>query len=396
MSVAVETTPIGSRDVNLANWRVAPFSKWAFQHVRDLIPTADIAHAPGQIWRLEVAPRSLAAFRAPTLEGERVDLEAFLTATATDALVILSEGKIVYEYYADRATAHTPHIIMSATKAVMGLLVGILARAGAIELDALVSSYVPEVANGPNAGATLRHLTDMRTGVFLEEAEQGAYDAATGWEPTTGDAQSPSLHGFLSLLEGSGRPHGGPFAYYSANTDLLGWALERATGKSCAAMLSELLWQPLGAEADAYITTDGKGAARCTGGLCATARDFARIGQLLVGHGRRSEREIVPASCIDDIAQGGDRQAWRDGAWGELFAPISRNMSYRSGWYTIDDEPQTLFATGIHGQQLFVDRRNQLVVAKVSCWPDPTGMPPFVLTQFAFREIRRILTEGAR
>lgn len=376
---------------DISNWRTAPYSRWAFQNVREIIPTAEVQNAPEDIWRLDASPISLAGFQLQAGDGAAIDLNGFLAAASVDALVVLHEGRIAYEFYAEETAAHAPHILMSATKAVMGLLTGILQHSGVVEVDAPVSSYLAEMANGPYAGATVRDLMDMRTGVRLEGADQLAYNAATNWEPRPAGAAPADLRAFLYGLRGMREPHGGAFAYYSANTDLLGLVLERAAGASCAELLSELIWNPLGAESSGRMTLDAKGAARSTGGLCATPRDFARIGQLILQQGSRRGKAIVPAGWIDDIAHAGDRSVWRDGEWGPLFAPISRHMSYRSGWYTIDDEPQTLFATGIYGQQLFIDRVNQLVVAKMSSHPDPVDMVSFTLTQRAFPELRRVL-----
>ncbi len=106
------------------------------------------------------------------------------------------------------------------------------------------------------------------------------------------------------------------FSYVSANTDLLGWTIERATGEGIAEFLSSRLWKPIGAEDDASITLDRTGLARASGGLGATARDFARIGRLMIDDGRRDTREIVPKSVIDDVTCSGDAHAWRTGEWG--------------------------------------------------------------------------------
>ena len=64
---------------------------------------------------------------------------------------------------------------------------------------------------------------------------------------------------------------------------------------------------------DIFITVDRSGAPRCTGGICATARDFARIGQLLVDDGQCGLNEILPKSLIDDISNNGDPDAWAKG-----------------------------------------------------------------------------------
>jgi CubicO group peptidase (beta-lactamase class C family) len=229
----------------------------------------------------------------------------------------------------------------------------------------------------------------MRSGVVFEADELRAYNAATGWDPAAPSDRPVGLRWFFRNTAASADPHGTPFRYVSANTDLLGWAIERATGKTFAALVSELLWQPMGAEDSAAITLDPQGLARCSGGICATARDLARIGQLLADGGRRADQVIISPEWIDDILENGDRQAWKDGEWAKLFA--YRNMSYRGGWYVVDDEPKTLFAMGIHGQNLFVDRANRLVIAKLSSQGAPVDVAAWALTHQAVSEIRRCL-----
>ena len=374
---------------DLSNWRTHPVNRWAFRHVRDILPVADVGHAPDQVRALPEAPQSLGTFALRLPDGSSLTLEQFLRATETDGMVILRDGRVVCEVYANDTTDRTPHILMSATKAVVGLLAGIVQRKGDLAIDALASDYVPEVADTAYRGATVRQLLDMRTGVVLDDDQLRAYDAASHWVPVAAGEVRPSLHEFFAHLTAPHHPHGGPFRYFSANTDLLGWVIERATGRAFADLLSTALWKPMGAAQDAYITVDRDGAPRCTGGLCATVRDFARIGQLVAQNGRRDATEVVPAAWIDDIAAGGDRAAWRDGEWGQTFAPISRQMSYRSGWYTIDDEPQTLFAMGVYGQNLFVDRTNGLVIAKVSSQRSAIDARALALTHRAVPEIRR-------
>jgi hypothetical protein len=377
---------------DLANWRTAPFNRWAFHHVDDIIPSAAIA-APDGTWLLPDAVFALDEFKLTGTDGAALDLNGMLTATATDALVILHGGRIVFEFYANGNGPHTPHILMSATKSVVGLIAGIVQDRGQLALDAVVSRYVPEISDTAYAGATVRQLLDMRAGVVLQGERLRAYDAATGWTPADGPQRG--LHSFFAHMNARQRPHGGPFAYVSANTDLLGWVIERATGQSFAALVQSLLWGPMGAEDGAYIALDPQGAPRCTGGLCATARDFARIGQLIANGGRRGDLQVAPEAFIDDICRNGDHAAWANGEWGKLFSFAARSMSYRSGWYVVDDAPQTLFAMGVHGQNLFVDRANDIVIAKLSSGADPIDYAAIVLTHRAVAEIRRRLL-GAR
>jgi CubicO group peptidase (beta-lactamase class C family) len=382
-------------DASLSNWRTAPFSRWAFHNVRSIIPVAEIATAPDVMLALPESPVALDAFALRLPNGSSLDLDGFLKATATDGIVILHDGRIVFEFYDGGTTKQTPHILMSATKSIVGLIAGILHHSGDLDVDAAVSHYVPEVAATAYRGASIRNLLDMRTGVVLDEAEQRAYAAACNWDPVAPGEATAGLHAFFEHLAAFPKDHGGPFSYVSANTDLLGWAIERATGRTFADLVSTLLWQPMGAAEAAYITVDRAGAPRCTGGLCATVRDFARVGQLLLARGQCGSTAVVPPAWIDDIAANGDPKAWSAGQWGESFAAISRKMRYRSGWYVVDDEPQILFAMGIHGQNLFVDAANRIVIAKVSSQNDPIDNRAMWLTHQAVPEFRRCILAGA-
>lgn len=370
----------GPDGASLANWQTPPHNRSAFHHVGEFIASAGIANDPAHVSAL---------VRRPRVAGQSLGRHMFLDATATDAMVVLVDGKIAFESYRNGNDAHTPHILMSATKAVVGLLAGLLQHAGELDSDAPVSHYVPEIAQTPYQGATIRHLLDMRTGVALNSVQLRAYQAATNWVPAEPHEAGADLRTWFSQLSGPGARHGGNFRYVSANTDLLGWAIERATGQSVASLLSTRLWKPMGAEHGAFVTVDRQGLARCTGGLCATARDFARVGQLLLDGGVRDSRVVVPGALINDLWTGGDPEAWRKGEWARAFAPIAQNMRYRSGWYVIDDAPGTLFAMGIHGQNLFIDRTNRIVMAKFSSWPKPIDSAALGLTHKAFGILQR-------
>src|SRR5947207_10997632 len=104
-----------NRQVTLANWRAAPFNRWAFQHVRELIPSADIANDPRRVRELEQRPRELDVRIEPD-SGEPLTLAQFLAETQTDALVILQRGRLVAEHYANGMTYETPHILMSVSR----------------------------------------------------------------------------------------------------------------------------------------------------------------------------------------------------------------------------------------------------------------------------------------
>jgi len=363
--------------VTLANWRNSPFNRWAFHHVRELIPSADIASDPARIRPLPSVPRDFSQLRVDPDAGEALDLDAFLRETDTDGIAILHRGKLVFERYFNGMTDETPHILMSVSKSVLGLLVDQLD----LDTERQVTDVLPELAQTAYRGATIRHLLDMRAGLVWDEnylATSGPiveYRKATGWNPASEPASD--LHSFYATLKQSDRPHGGRFHYTSPNSDLLGWVIERATGARYADLVSKLVWKPAGAERSAYITVDRLGAPRCAGGMCTTLRDLARVGlwALEAGRTERFERE-------------GDPKAWVAGDMAPYYPGLP--MRYRSKWYVVDGKAPLAFGMGIHGQNLFVDRLNSLVIAKFSSQAAPMDAARIALTMRAVSELRKL------
>jgi CubicO group peptidase (beta-lactamase class C family) len=378
MQPLMQGFPPGSDEqVTLENWRSAPFNRWAFHHVRELIPTAEIANDRRQVWWLPRDPVSLPVG----------DLEA----TNTDGIVVVHRGRIVFEHYANGMTEADQHILMSVTKSVLGLVAGTLVGRGILDPDRPVADVIPELKATAYKGATVRHLLDMRAGVAYEEDYWATsrpiveYRKATGWNPI-GPGETPSdLRSFFTKLTRADGSHGGRFHYISPNTDLLGWIIERAAGRRYADLTSELLWRPMGAEHNAYITVDRRGAPRCAGGMCVTAGDLARVGQLIVEGGRG----IVPSQWIEDIFQNGSVDAWNAGRFVEYFPGLP--MHYRSKWYVVRGDEPLAFALGIHGQNLFVNRGRQIVIAKLSSQAPPLNAPLIAQTMKLVDDVRNYL-----
>jgi CubicO group peptidase (beta-lactamase class C family) len=149
---------------------------------------------------------------------------------------------------------------------------------------------------------------------------------------------------------------------------MLGWILERAGNMPYGRLLTELIWQKLGAEADAHVTVDRLGAARAAGGICVTLRDLARFGEMVRNFGRANDRQIAPRSWIEDILTNGDQRAWLATGTAAKFLPNGR---YRSQWYVIGNASGAYCAIGIHGQWLYVDPKAEMVITKLSSQPLP-------------------------
>ncbi len=385
--------PSPERLVTLANWRTPPFNRWAFNHVRELVPSACIA-AGGDGTPLESCPADLGEFRLDH-NGTVLDFKAWLDATHTDSIAILKDGKLVFEHYAEGQSADIPHIWMSVSKSVLGLMAGIVADRGLLDPESQITDLLPELHGSAYVGATVRDALDMRVGIQFDEdyhAKDGAiieYRKSHLWDPLPVGEIPSDMRRFFSSLTARDGNHNDRFHYVSPNTDVLGWVLERATGTRFADLVSQWLWQPVQAERDAYITVDRLGAPRCAGGFCAGPRDMAKLGRLFVTRGRAGDAQVVPASWIDDIVKFDGTSAWCDGDFNALFD--NADMHYRSQWYVMGGRRPLIFGLGVFGQNVFVDPEADLVIAKCSSQPLPLDKSDIRMTLAGIESFRTIL-----
>jgi CubicO group peptidase (beta-lactamase class C family) len=366
--------PAPDTQVTLANWQDPPYSRWAFKHMREIIPSQLIPAGPGEPAPLPAASSPLPDPPVWRLDGSAATAAEVFADTHTDALVVLHDGHLVAERYDDGMTAATPHLLMSVSKSLVGCVAGVLTDRGLLDPAAPVTTYVPEARSSGYAEATIRHLLDMRTGVAFREtytkldAEVRVMERSMGWAPAQPGDPAGAYPYLISL--GQASPHGGEFSYRSADTDMLGWTCERASGTRMADLISGLIWQPMGAERDGEITCDPLGSAIHDGGVSATARDLARFGQMLIDDGMVRGYPVVPAAWL--AATRSPEPGVR-----EAFAVTDNEFVLPGSWYRnqfwVLPRPggPVLVCLGIHGQLIYADRAARTVVVKLSSWPDP-------------------------
>jgi CubicO group peptidase (beta-lactamase class C family) len=360
------------QQVTLGNWQDPPFNRWAFQHVRELIPTARISRGASASRPLPSTERDISGitFRSG---DEELTVGEMLASTYTDGFLVLHQGSIVSEQYFNSMTPDTPHLLMSVSKSVVSTVAGILWERGLLDVSAAIEVIVPELAGTSFRGATVQHLLDMRAGTHFDEsydnpqADVRQYERVYLWRPDDGAPRSADALEYYATLHNDGE-HGGPFRYRSILTDVLGWVLERAAGARLHELIAQLIWQPMGAEFDAEITVDGRGNAMADGGICATLRDLGRFGLLFAGGGLARPSDIVPAAWIADIVAGApDGPEAFTAADDEPGYPVGAH--YRNCWWVRDPAVPFLHASGINGQNVFVHVPSQTVVVKLSTWP---------------------------
>ena len=369
-----DTTP-PARDARLSerNWLEAPFNRWSMWHLSEISPSHRVSRGAGPVLALpdRAEPLDLDGVAVTRVDGSVGTVRGVLDDTFTDAFAVLQAGELAAEWYAPGGGPDMVHAVLSVTKSLVGCVAGILLDRGVLDENETVARYVPEMASSGYAGASVRHLLDMRSGVrFLEDYTDPSAEIKELGESILSKG---GLYAYLQTL-GADRPHGGHFLYRSSETDVLGWVCEKASGSPMAELIGELVWAPMGAAHDAEIMSDPRGTAVHDGGLSATARDLLRFGLLLLRGGtvplsEGGGREVLPPRWL--------RQAWAvDADVRSAFVDSPADQAFPGGWYRnqfwfrVGEYGDVLLCLGIHGQMVYVGRRTNTVCVKLSSWPD--------------------------
>lgn len=364
-----------------------PKMRWTLCHIRELLPTRQISRGTG-------APVALQAKPDPAIDqlsfiplggGKTMTWRESLAANYTDGMLVLHQGQIVYEHYSGCLDAAGQHAAMSMTKSLTGLLAEILVAEGKLDANARVASIVPELTQSAFGGATVRQVMDMTTA--LDYSENYADPKADIWVYSKAASPLPKPAGYrgangyfdyLQTVRASGT-HGGSFGYKTVNSDALGWIIARTSGKDVATLLSERIWQRIGAEQDGYITVDAKGTPFAGGGLSAGIRDLGRIGLLMLSGGELNGQRLFPAEAVANIQAGGDKKAFSVAGYSTL-----PGGSYRSMWWILHNKHGAYAARGVHGQTIYIDPTAEMVIVRYASFPtagnaqiDPTSLPAY-------------------
>ena len=271
-----------------------PKLRWTVCHIRELLPTKQVSRGIGSPIPLKYAiDDDIDDVRFMPLGGaEPMTWKQSLSENYTDGILIIHEGKVVYERYFGCLNEMGKHAAMSMTKSLTGLLAEILVAEGALDDKVKVSSIVPELSGSAFGNATVRQVMDMTTALNYSEdysdpkADIWIYSAAVNPLPKPKGYEGPI--GYFEYLRTvkQGGIHGEAFGYRTINTDALSWIISRTTGKDLTKLLSERIWGKIGAEQDAYMTVDAIGTPFAGGGLSAGLRDLGRIGLLMLNGGK--------------------------------------------------------------------------------------------------------------
>jgi CubicO group peptidase (beta-lactamase class C family) len=334
-----------------------------YSHYDRIVPARKVARG--------AAARELK--RAPR-EPDVVDLNAFLATSRNTGLLLLKGDTILAERYQyDRQPEHR-FTSMSMAKTVVAMLVGIAIEEGSIKsVDDRAEQYVAELKVHPYGETPIRHLLTMSSGVKFREDYDGT-DDVTVLARATLYGQGPGCAATVMPFKIRERAPGERFSYASAETQVLGLVLRAAVGKSLAEYLSEKIWQPMGAEADATWLVDKGGCEMGYLGLQATLRDWGRLGMLLANGGELDGRQIVPAAWVK-AATTPESAHLRPGT-------ATRFNGYGYQTWVVPGVRTTFALFGVRGQAVFVDPAAKLVLVHTAVHAQPRD-PPARGSQFS-------------
>jgi CubicO group peptidase (beta-lactamase class C family) len=337
---------------------LAPASK-----TPDLMPSHWIVAAPSTFapWQQSEAE----TIGEVTYRGEKISFQQFLDTTHTNAFLVIRNGKITHEYYKDKAFTKTRLPSYSVGKAMTSLVVGQLIDQGKISESDTFVKYFPEYKTG---GAfdkiTIQQLLDMQSGVGVSDNYPSG---PSGWGVAIAQMYaSTDIPWFLKHNRKMDFEPGTDSVYRSVDPQMIGMVIQKVTGQSVSDYFTANIWQAVGADFDATWNVDRVGGYEKT--FCcfnAVARDYARIGQLVLDKG------VVPETKQQVISS-----SWMK----RLTSPVTRlDYDWGYGAYFWHPYPGVSLMLGLHGQFVYIDIPNNTVIVKLSDEPtDSDNLSPMV------------------
>jgi CubicO group peptidase (beta-lactamase class C family) len=319
------------------------------------VPVADGAYVSA----LPVAHQDLSKITYQ-FEGQTKTIEQFVRTTRTDQVVLVKNGSVIGEFYANGYSADVRHQAWSVTKTFIAAVVGIAHHEGRIRsLQDPIERYIPDLTGTEWEGVSIENVLQMESGVHWDEGTPvlAINTQVEQWRDLaldlySGGAVGKTRNEFLATLPSMGYKPGTRFSYNSGNTQVLAWMTELLYGKTFEQVLSEKLWKPMGAAGDAVMTADRVGGVIASHGLFARPHDFARFGELLRNGGRTPEgRQVVPTAWVKAMT---------------TMTDVSEGQYGLQTWAHPVAAPDAFSASGFQGQKITVLPSDCLTAVRTS------------------------------
>jgi len=236
-----------------------------------------------------------------------------------ESLLALYKGKLIHEWYAEGFNKKTEFTMMSMTKTVVSVILGIAIKEGYVKsIKQNILDFYPEAkqyikATDNKYNLTIEHLITMTSG--LKDDSEWRLAADTG------------LAGLLRLQS---NPPGKKFKYISVNYHILACALQRVLKIDLYDFAKERIFDPLGITSVKWNKLQD-GSRQGNGGITMTARDMLRLGNLWLNNGRWEDKQIVPADYIkQQTSKSKAPYAFGSPFWNNTWFPFSFLGSFES------------------------------------------------------------------
>ena len=322
-----------------------------FSHSDTLYPSATVARK-GPVRVLPQAEKQLDNVHFQ-IDGRWFDLYDYLACNRVVGMLILKDGKIVFEDYELGVKPETHWASFSVAKSVSSTLIGVALQQGLLHsVDDPVTTYVPALRGSAYDGVTVRNLLQTASGVRWDESYWDTKSDVSQISVTLAAQKPGGVVNYMRRLPRAAAP-GSVFNYSTGETYLVGPVIEGATHKPLATFLSESLWSQLGMESDATWWLESPGGMGLAGaGIGATLRDYARFGLFVQQDGEVNGKRLVP--------QGWFREA------GSAHVVGGKSIDYGYLWWPLpkgDPIHQGAFeAQGIFGQFIYINPKEKLVI----------------------------------
>ena len=357
--------------ISIENWRTHPYNRIAFSKVDNILPY-EVIHKGKKEIRFDSKIEDLSSLEFYNKYNEKQTIINFFENNLTDSFQLFKKGNKIFEWFDNYNLRSNRHILFSVSKSLTSLAIGLLVETKLIDTNQEITFYIPEVKNSAFDNATIRNLLDMtistkfkeeyldKTGIF------NLYREATGFNPKTSD-NNIGLKDFLKLMPKSKEKHGSHYHYCSPNTDLLGWIIEKVTGTSFGNYFAKEIFQKCRPQYNAFITLDHENSPRTAGGICMVIDDLAKLSEMVRCKGSLENRQIIKERTISELIDYNNDYNWPSIEKGNLFP----NGSYRSKWYQTGLENKEIYASGIHGQKIWIDPLNEISIIMFSSRKQP-------------------------
>lgn len=302
---------------------------------------------------------SLGAFEAYAF-APRDDLTR--QGVRSDAVVVIRDGRLIYERYAGPTQVDTPHLTWSVSKSIMACVLGVAFSEGRFQLDDPVRQHYPAFAAHPDI--RMRHLLNWSSGLAWQEDYEYAplKSSVVAMLYTRGRAD---MAAFVAGFAADAAP-GTRFRYSSGDSNVLAASLKQMVGPAYADYPWTALFEPLGIRS-AVWERDASGTFVGSSYAYMSARDLARIGLLMQRGGRWKERQLLAPAWLGFVLApyadyhpepGQEDEAAPAGQWWLNRLPGSSARPWPSA-------PSSTFAAlGHWGQALYVLPEQKLVIVR--------------------------------